>query len=425
MRSGPPEKSVLAGLHLLLILLAFTTVKAQTPAYTRSDPPKPEGTVRIGLVTPKVTLLGGTGSATQEVSSLRKNLLSYLTGPRLGTIELKARLDSLAFDESRERNCDYILYTTMTRKRKATGSAGGYGGGTKAGDEFTFEYKIMATDGAQSPVENVLRGTVKTDGEDVLTTMIETAAQSIVNLAKSARPTQTATRPPTSTATPAPVVTAPANSNPEPVSNPPAQTGYGSLTAPLRTRTTTPSTVKDPPKAEGTIRIGMVTPRVSSVGNSDANTLRQTVSSFLQGSTIETIDLKARLDSLALSEGAKRECDYVLYTTLLRKRNAKNSSGGGIDAIFGSMGSGVGSKIPGSKKVKDVSSETAKVGNTIGALTKANDEITFEYTLVLLDGAKTVATKSSKAKVKSDGEDVLTPMIEEAAKTIVNVTEKP
>jgi hypothetical protein len=425
---------VSTGLHLLVAILAFTVTQAQAQ-YARTDPPKPEGTVRIGLVAPKVTLLGGTGSATQEVSSLRKNLMSYLTGPKLGTIELKARLDSLAFDESKERNCDYVLYTTMTRKRKAAAGAGGYGGGTKVGDEFTFAYKIMSTEGSQATVENLLRGTVKADGEDVLTPMIETAATAIVNLARSARPISAGNNPAATSVTPepttAPTNTAVAPSTSEP--NTPAPTGYGSLTAPApRTRpTTTTSTVNDPPKAEGAIRIGIVTPRVSSAGssgNSDSTALRQTLASFLAGSTIETIDLKARLDSLALSEAAKRECDYILYTTLLRKRKSSGGGGGGFDAIFGGMGSGMGSKIPGSKKVQDVSSEAARVGNTIGtigSMAKANDELSFEYKLVLLDGAKTVATKLSKAKVKSDGEDVLTPMIEDAAQTIVNVTQKP
>jgi hypothetical protein len=354
--------------------------------------------------------------------------MSYLTGPRLGTIELKARLDSLAFDEGKERNCDYVLYTTMTRKRKATGSGGGFGSGTKAGDEFTFEYKIVSTNEAQSPVGNVSRGSVKTDGEDVLTPMIESAAQVIVNLAKTARPAQAINTNPAPTPNPEPAVS-PTNPATPPSANPPAPIGYGSLTAtPPRTRPTTTSAVNDPPKAEGAIRIGIVTPRVSSAGssaNSDANALRQAVVSFLQGSVIETIDLKARLDSLTLTEGAKRQCDYVLYTTLLRKRNSTNSGGGGFDSIFGSMGSGMGSKLPGTKKVKDVSSDAAKVSHTIGTMTKANDELTFEYKLVLVDGAKTVATKSSKAKVKADGDDVLTPMIEAAAQTIVNVTAKP
>jgi len=431
LRSGRSTKSVSAGFHLLVMVLACTAVRAQTPSYstTRTDPPKAEGAVRIGLITPKVTLLGGGGTGTQEVSSLRKDLISYLTGPRLGTIELKARLDSLAFDESKERSCDYVLYTSMTRKRKpSTGTSGGYGSGTKVGDEFTFEYRVVATESGQPPVENVLRGTVKADGEDVLTPMIESAAQAIVNMAKAAAPkaVHTATNAPTPN--PEPVAT-PTNANPVSTSSPSTPTGYGSLSAPTpsaRNRTTS-TTVSDPPKAEGTIRIGLVVPRVSSVGssaNSDSNALRETVSSFLQGSTIETIELKARLDSLALTEGVKRECDYVLYTTLLRKRNSQKS-GGGFDSILGSMGSGMGSKIPGAKKVQDVTSGVGKATGTIGALAKANDEITFEYKLVLLGGSRTVATKSTKAKVKSDGQDVLTPMIEEAAQTIVNVTQKP
>jgi len=423
-------------ISISFVLICASAALSQAPKTYGSDPPKPEGSIRIGLVTPRVSLLGGGGTVTQETSTLQKNIIGYLTGPRMSTVEIKAKLDSLALEEAKDRQCDYVLYATLTRRRAAKpGSPGGYGTGTKTGDDYVFEYKVQATDGSQPAAESSMHKSVSADGEDVVTPMVENLAQVVVGLVK-ARPTPPPTvapvhneetvaavehpNPPT---TPAPTPTpAPSNSTP---------TGYGSLTASPRPTASGSTRVNDPPKAEGTIRIGLVTPRVTSVGSgtmgtNEAVSLRQTISSYLAGSIIETIELRARLDSLALTEGQNRDCDYVLYTTLVRKRAAHTSSSSSnpLSSIMGNMGSGVGSKVPGSKTVQKVGTQAASAAGSLASLARANDEVAFEYKLVLIEGAKPVAGKLTRAKVKQDGEDVLSPMIESAAQTIVDVTKK-
>ena len=170
----------------------------------------------------------------------------------------------------------------------------------------------------------------------------------------------------------------------------------------------------------------MVVPRVNTLGGTggqnEASSLRATLTSFLAGSNIETVELKARLDTLALSEAQRRECDFVLYTTLLRKRSGSSNGGGSLNSIMGT--GGVSTKVPGVKKATEITNEAARVGSTIATFNKANDELTFEYKLVTSVGARPVATKSTKAKVKSDGEDALTPLIESAAQAILNATVK-
>ncbi|HEU4713671.1 MAG TPA: hypothetical protein VFS76_19045 [Pyrinomonadaceae bacterium] len=415
----------------LLALLFVSTSLAQAQV-TKPDPPKSDDAARVGLVTPRVSLLGGGGSVPQETNSLRQNLSSFLTGPRIGTIDIRAKLDSLALEEAKERGCDYVLYVALTRKRPAAarGSGGSFGGGTKTGDEFTFEFKVVAVAGTQGTVERTLKGTASSDGQDVVTAMIETAAQVVVELARQAKPAVAETKVNSDqgiqSKSPAPAA-ASAEPAPEPI-----PTGYGSLSATPKSSSTT-SRTNDPPKGEGVIRIGVVTPRVMSTGsgiggNSEANSLRTTFNSFLAGSNIETIDLKARLEGLAITEAQRRQCDFVLYTTLVRKRAGSSSGGSGpMSSIMGNAGGGggVGTKIPGSKTVKDVTSEAARVSSTLASFARANDEVTFEYKLVSSAGAKPVAGKSTKAKVKNDGEDVLTPMIESAAQAIVDATIKP
>lgn len=419
-------RSIISLVFLLTVLLVVPAVSQIKP-----DPPKADDATRVGLVTPRVNLLGGGGSVPQETNALQQNISSYLTGPRIGTVNLRAKLDSLALEEGKDRACDYVLYVSLTRNRQTSARGGGsYTTGTKAGDEYSFSFKVVSTSGQQSPVERTLKGTANADGQDVLTPMVETVAQVVVELAKVNRPTRPQQPAAEATTTSDAVSKSTPTSSPEPVIEK-APIGYGSLTANPK-GTTSSNRVNDPPKQEGTIRIGMMIPRVNTAGSGtgeqgEAASLRSTLTSFLAGSNIETIDLKARLDTLALTEGQRRECDFVLYTTLLRKRSGSSTgSGGPLNSIMGNVGTGgIGTKVPGAKKATEITNEATRVGSTIATFSKANDEITFEYKLVTSVGARPVATKITKSKVKSDGEDVVTPMIESAAQAILNATVKP
>jgi hypothetical protein len=419
-----------------LLMLLVSIAVGQFPA-AKPDPPKQGDAARIGLVTPRVNLLGGGGSVPQETNSLRQNISSFLTGPRIGTIDIRAKLDSLAVEEAKERGCDYLLSVSLTRKRQAPprGSGASFGGGTKAGDEFTVEFKVVPLNGKQGTVERTLKGTAGADGQDVVTPMIETIAQVVVELAREAKPFTAATPAESKggaepKAGAEPVVHPKTEAAPEPV-NERIPTGYGSLSAPTPKGSTSARTT-DPPKGEGVIRIGIVTPRLNMVGggsggNREATSLRETFASFLVGSNIETIDLKARLDGLALTEAQRRQCDFVLYLTMNRKRASSSTGGGPLTSVMGNVGGGsggLGNKVPGSKTAQDIVSEASKVSGALAGLARANDEITFEYKLVTSVGARPIAAKTTKEKVKKDGEDVLTPMIESAAQAIVDATVK-
>jgi hypothetical protein len=414
---------------LSLTCAAFWTVTAFAQLSTaRPDPPKQDDAARVGLVTPRVSLLGGGGSVPQETNSLRQSISSYLTGPRIGTVDIRAKLDSLALEEGKERGCDYVLYVSLTRKRQAAprGAGTSFGGGSKAGDDFTFEFKIVPVNQKQAVVERTLKGSASADGQDVVTPMVETVAQVVVELAREAKPV-------TATATSEAKVSSPAVDQPKTTASPTETperipTGYGSLSA--TPQGSTSARTNDPPKGEGVIRIGIVTPRVSTLGggtggNREATSLRETFASYLVGSNIETIDLKARLDGLALNEAKQRQCDFVLYTTLIRKRASSSGGGGALDSIVGSVGGGgTGSKLPGAKTAQDVASQASRVSGALAGFARANDEVTFEYKLVTSVGARPVVAKSTKGKVKKDNEDLLTPMIESAAQSIVDATVK-
>ena len=172
----------------------------------------------VALVLPSAT--GVDGDATAFANSLRDLFASYLTGPSLRTVNLEARLASQAIEEARTKECDYVLVTKMAKKHdsgngwgralgEAAGSAAYYGvpyyGGsaaaaaargavvagahaistlsstTRAKDELTLEFRL-------GTVETVLRASPKTekakakrDGEDLLTPLVEKAAEAIAS----------------------------------------------------------------------------------------------------------------------------------------------------------------------------------------------------------------------------------------------------
>jgi hypothetical protein len=151
--------------------------------------------------------------------------------------------------------------------------------------------------------------------------------------------------------------------------------------------------------------------------------VQETFTSFLTGPTVSVKPLTARLQSQARLEAKAEGCSYVLLPTIKHERKA---SGGGL---FGKVASGAVQQ--GAYSVSGAASSTvgrAVAGAAAGAATGAandyamnsrvKDELTLSYQLESGDGT-VLLKKSEKRKAKSDGEDLLTPMVQHAAEAIV------
>jgi hypothetical protein len=195
-------------LHTLAFVLA-----AAVPSQTPSQAPAP-GKVCIALLLPSVE---GVDNATAVASSVRSIFESYLTGPSLQSVMLDAKLASQASEEAKQKECPRILMVTVNRKAGSTGPSkagaiaraagttagyipipGGIGGAVAAGaaeggavavsdlayhtnakDEITMTYKIMTADGATvMPLKTDSRK-AKSNGEDLLTPLIEKASNAV------------------------------------------------------------------------------------------------------------------------------------------------------------------------------------------------------------------------------------------------------
>ena len=213
----PKRRSIVGSKWPVLAVAAFVVVRPSISAGQVTQAPGVSALATpacIAIVLPSVQ--GVDGSAGDVSGALRQLLTSYLTGPSLKAVPLEARLQSQAVEEARQRGCDHILTTTLTRKRgggglfgKALGQAAGTaawyvpgvastGGAmargaviagaqavstvassTKAKDEMRLDYSFSSLDEAAKVTPVTLKAKAATDGEDLLTPLAEKAAEAI------------------------------------------------------------------------------------------------------------------------------------------------------------------------------------------------------------------------------------------------------
>ncbi len=196
--------------------------------------------------------------------------------------------------------------------------------------------------------------------------------------------------------------------------------------------TSTPTNVANSstPKKPGVIRIGIMLPKVQLTSGDTtqaAEALRKSFAGYLNAPAIEVVTLSAQLPAQALEEARQSQCDYILSASM----NVKKSGGGSMfgKAIGNIAGSAAG-HIPGGGSATTGAARSATITGVyttaaIAGTIKAKDELSLEYKLDSVETSKTVLSNTAKAKAKSDGEDILTPIVATSAQTIVaTVTKK-
>ena len=151
-----------------------------------------------------------------------------------------------------------------------------------------------------------------------------------------------------------------------------------------------------------------------------ATSLRELFVSYLTGPSLRAIPLEARLASQAVEEARQKDCGYVLVTAIESKRN--DGSGWGR-ALGRAAGTAVWYGVPYGGTAATAAARSAAVAGahaitTMAESTKAKDEVTLEYRIGTLDAALRAPARREKAKAKSDGEDLLTPLVEKASEAI-------
>jgi hypothetical protein len=161
----------------------------------------------------------------------------------------------------------------------------------------------------------------------------------------------------------------------------------------------------------------------ASVGSatSASDAVRQALTSFLTGPSIGVLPLSARLEPQARQEAKAANCRYLLFTEIKHQRKQGKSilsraAGGAVQhgawRVVGEAGSGVG------RVAADAAAGAAGAAvSEMAYSTRAKDEMSLKYRLEAADG-KILVDKSGKRKAESDGEDLLTPLAQQAAEAV-------
>ena len=174
-------------------------------------------------------------------------------------------------------------------------------------------------------------------------------------------------------------------------------------------------------KSADTGCVALLLPSVEGVEDATAvaSSVRAIFQSYLTGPSLRSIDLDAKLASQATQEARQKNCTKILTVTVVRKQ----AGGGGnkVGAIAHAAGT-TAAYIPlpnyGSAVAVGAARGGAEAVAGVARTTRAKDEITMTYRVDTADGAPIVPLKTDKAKAKSNGEDLLTPLIARASDAV-------
>lgn len=187
------------------------------------------------------------------------------------------------------------------------------------------------------------------------------------------------------------------------------------------------------------VRIGVVLPKAQlgqgTTGADVAEPVRQTLIAYLSGPATEIVPITARIPIQIDAEATQAGVQYVLYTSVVHKKG--RGGGGGFGKLLGAMAP-VAGMIPGAGALGSTGAIVASQAATAAAMAaqqqaqeqamaqlmsasqsniKKGDQIAFEYKLTKSGTA--VATKLTNGKATQDGQDLLSPLIEQVATEVL------
>lgn len=159
-------------------------------------------------------------------------------------------------------------------------------------------------------------------------------------------------------------------------------------------------------KKAGAVRIGVVSPAARIGQNDVSGSVRSSLIRYLSGAgSVEVVPLNAP------QEAASQQCDFVV-TSVLSHQPGKSGGLGGFMKKAANVGGAIASgTIP------------TGGGNDTSSQIKSKDEVGFDYQLTRVNGAA-VASNASKLKANSDGDDVISRLLSQAASEILKAVEK-
>ena len=193
------------------------------------------------------------------------------------------------------------------------------------------------------------------------------------------------------------------------------------------------------PKAPGKIRIGIAPPDAqlgqgNNAGADYSTPIRNAMVLLMSGPAIEIAALDSHIAMQLQAEAQQKQCDYILFSSIAVKHQkggfgnfAKFGSVAASMTPMGGMAHGMGGAMA-AQAAASVAAQAAQQQAMNQAMSqlagfngqiKSKDDVTVQYSLMQTGQPSAVLQNALQGKAKSDGEDVLTPLLQQTANTVL------
>jgi hypothetical protein len=181
-------------------------------------------------------------------------------------------------------------------------------------------------------------------------------------------------------------------------------------------------------KKQGVVRLGLAAVKTGSVGEglsaADlAAAVQNTLADYLKSPSVELVQIEAKLPSQVDAEARQKECDFVIYANVSHR---KGGGGGGfgmfskvVAPAVGQVGIGHTGSVAGNIAGQVATTAIVSAGS-MSASVKQKDELTLDVSLQKPGSSNPSASRQFKSKAKSAGDDIITPVVEQAAQMILD-----
>ncbi len=193
------------------------------------------------------------------------------------------------------------------------------------------------------------------------------------------------------------------------------------------------------PKAPGKIRIGVAPPDAqvgqgSNTGADYSTPIRNAEIALMNGPAVEIAPLDSHIAMQLQAEAQQKQCDYILFSSVAVKHGSggfgKFAKFGGMAAsmtplgMAGGMKSAVAAQAAGMAASQMAQQQAMNQLAGFNGQIKSKDDVTVQYQLVATGQTTAVLQKSLQGKAKSDGEDVLTLLLQQTATDVLGQVSK-
>lgn len=191
-----------------------TTTNPPSNKAPEALPAKKAGMIRIGVVTVKTEKTAEGMNAANLSTAVQTTLTDNLKAPNVEAVSIQATALKDIEAEARQKECDYLVYTTISHKKggggfgsmiggaasSIAGNTIGYGSTAgaiaansattvvvadiKAKDELTVDVRLEKPGAGYPAFSKAFKGKAKSAGEDIVTPATAQAAQALIEAAK-------------------------------------------------------------------------------------------------------------------------------------------------------------------------------------------------------------------------------------------------